>query len=73
MNGKVNSGDNLSICSNMFPDGAPTDASDVLEMTFRQISGGTTTDTTMTKISRSEYKDDKSLKHLFSNSCMVKV
>ena len=35
---------------------APADASDVLEMTFRQISGGTTTDTTMTKISRSEYQ-----------------
>jgi len=35
---------------------APTDASDVLEMTFRQVTGGTTTDTTMTKISRSEYQ-----------------
>ena len=29
---------------------APSDASDVLEMTFRQVSSGTTTDTTMTKI-----------------------
>ncbi len=35
---------------------APSDASDVLEMTFRQVSSGTTTDTTMTKISRSEYQ-----------------
>jgi hypothetical protein len=35
---------------------APSDASDVLEMTFRTISSGTTTDTTMTKISRSEYQ-----------------
>ena len=35
---------------------APSDASDVLEMTFRQVSGGTTTDTSMTKISRSEYQ-----------------
>lgn len=35
---------------------APTDASDVLEMTFRQGSGTTTSDTTMTKISRSEYQ-----------------
>jgi hypothetical protein len=35
---------------------APSDASDVLEMTFRQVSGGITTDTTMTKISRSEYQ-----------------
>jgi hypothetical protein len=35
---------------------APADASDVLEMTFRQVSSGTTTDTTMTKISRSEYQ-----------------
>lgn len=35
---------------------APSDASDVLEMTFRQVSGGNTTDTTMTKISRSEYQ-----------------
>jgi hypothetical protein len=35
---------------------APSDASDVLEMTFRTVSSGTTTDTTMTKISRSEYQ-----------------
>ena len=35
---------------------APSDASDVLEMTFRQVTSGTTTDTTMTKISRSEYQ-----------------
>ena len=35
---------------------APADASDVLEMTFRQVTSGTTTDTTMTKISRSEYQ-----------------
>lgn len=35
---------------------APSDASDVLEMTFRQVTGGNTTDTTMTKISRSEYQ-----------------
>lgn len=35
---------------------APSDASDILEMTFRQVSGGTTTDTSMTKISRSEYQ-----------------
>ena len=35
---------------------APSDASDVLEMTFRQVSSGITTDTTMTKISRSEYQ-----------------
>ena len=35
---------------------APADASDILEMAFRQVSGGTTTDTTMTKISRSEYQ-----------------
>ena len=35
---------------------APADASDILEMTFRQVSSGTTTDTTMTKISRSEYQ-----------------
>jgi hypothetical protein len=35
---------------------APSDASDVLEMTFRQTSGGDITDTTMSKISRSEYQ-----------------
>ena len=35
---------------------APSDASDILEMTFRQGSGTTTSDTTMTKISRSEYQ-----------------
>jgi len=35
---------------------APSDASDVLEMTFRQTSGSNITDTTMTKISRSEYQ-----------------
>lgn len=35
---------------------APSNSSDVLEMTFREISGGNTTDTTMTKISRSEYQ-----------------
>ena len=35
---------------------APANASDVLEMTFRTVSSGTTTDTTMTKISRSEYQ-----------------
>ena len=35
---------------------APNDASDVLEMTFRQTSGGDITDTTMSKISRSEYQ-----------------
>ena len=35
---------------------APSDASDALEMVFRTTSGGTTTDTTMTKISRSEYQ-----------------
>ena len=36
---------------------APSDASDVLELVFRKISGGTTTDTSMTKISRSEYEN----------------
>ena len=35
---------------------APSDASDVLEMTFRSGTGVNTTDTTMTKISRSEYQ-----------------
>ena len=35
----------------------PSDASDVLELVFRKISGGTTTDTRMTKISRSEYEN----------------
>lgn len=35
---------------------APSDASDVLEMTFRQTSGSNITDTTMNKISRSEYQ-----------------
>ena len=35
----------------------PSDASDVLELVFRKISGGTTTDTSMTKISRSEYEN----------------
>lgn len=36
---------------------APSDASDVLELVFRNTSGGTTTDTSMTKISRSEYEN----------------
>ena len=36
---------------------APSDASDVLELVFRKISGNTTTDTSMTKISRSEYEN----------------
>jgi|TARA_R110002124_G_scaffold145270_1_gene310457 hypothetical protein len=35
---------------------APSDASDLLEMTFRTVSGSNTTDTTMSKISRSEYQ-----------------
>ena len=35
---------------------APSNASDVLEMTFRTGSGTNTTDTSMTKISRSEYQ-----------------
>ena len=36
---------------------APSDADDILEMVFRQTSGSTVTDTTMTKISRSEYQN----------------
>ena len=36
---------------------APSDASDVLELVFRTVSGSTTTDTSMTKISRSEYEN----------------
>ena len=36
---------------------APSDASDVLELVFRKISGNTTTVTSMTKISRSEYEN----------------
>lgn len=36
---------------------APSDATDVLEVVFREVSGGTTTDTSMTKISRSEYEN----------------
>jgi len=36
---------------------APSDASDVLELVFRDASGSTTTDTSMTKISRSEYEN----------------
>ena len=36
---------------------APSDASDVLELVFRKIDGSTTTDTSMTKISRSEYEN----------------
>jgi len=36
---------------------APSDASDVLEIVYRQVSGNTTTDTSMTKISRSEYEN----------------
>ena len=36
---------------------APSDASDVLEIVYREVSGNTTTDTSMTKISRSEYEN----------------
>ena len=38
---------------------APSDAADVLEVVFRSVNGGvsTTTDTSMTKISRSEYEN----------------
>jgi hypothetical protein len=36
---------------------APSDASDVLEIVYREVSGSTTTDTSMTKISRSEYEN----------------
>ena len=36
---------------------APSDASDVLEVVFRNTSSGSTTDTSMTKISRSEYEN----------------
>jgi len=36
---------------------APSDASDILEVVYREVSGNTTTDTSMTKISRSEYEN----------------
>ena len=36
---------------------APSDASDVLELVFRKIEGGTTTDTSLSIISRSEYEN----------------
>jgi hypothetical protein len=49
-----NQTDNLTAGTTTYT--APSDASDVLEMTFRTVSSGTTTDTTMTKISRSEYQ-----------------
>lgn len=46
---------NLTASTNTYT--APSDAEDVLEMVFRQTSGSTVTDTSMTKISRSEYQN----------------
>ena len=50
-----NTSSNLTANTNVYT--APSDADDVLEMTFRQTSGSTVTDTTMEKISRSEYQN----------------
>jgi len=46
---------NLTASTSLYT--APSDADDILEMVFRQTSGSTVTDTTMTKISRSEYQN----------------
>jgi hypothetical protein len=46
---------NLTASTNQYT--APTNADDILEMVFRQTTGGNQTDTTMTKISRSEYQN----------------
>ena len=46
---------NLTASTNQYT--APSNADDILEMVFRQTTGGNQTDTTMTKISRSEYQN----------------
>jgi len=46
---------NLTASTNQYT--APSNADDILEMVFRQTTGGNQTDTTRTKISRSEYQN----------------